>query len=54
MCSERVRPVTAETARLAIETLMRLVGEANGVVIETTILGVKDDEETQKKAEALG
>ena len=37
--------MTAETARLAIETLMRIVGEANGVVIETTIRGKKNDEE---------
>lgn len=34
--------MTAETARLAIETLMRIIGEANGVEIET-ILREKND-----------
>ena len=36
--------MTAETARLAIETLMRILGKANGVEIEVTIRGKKDDE----------
>ena len=36
--------MTAETARLAIETLMRLVGKANGVEIKTTFKERKDDE----------
>lgn len=40
---ERVMPMTEETARLAIETLMRIVGEAHGVEIETIWRG-KDDE----------
>ena len=34
--------MTAETARLAIETLYRLVGEQNGVEIEVTIKEKKD------------
>lgn len=32
-----------KTARLAIETLMRIVGEANGVEIEMTIREKKDE-----------
>lgn len=36
--------MSAETAKLAIETLMRLVGQANGVEIEVTIKGRKDDD----------
>ena len=33
-----------KTARLAIETLMRILGKANGVEIEVTIRGKKNDE----------
>ena len=33
-----------ETIRLAIETLMRLVGRANGVEIKTTFKERKDNE----------
>ena len=40
--NERVISMSAETARKAIETLMRLVGQANGVEIEVTIKERKD------------
>ena len=46
--------IPRDVAEKAIKALMRIVGEEHGFVVETTILGVKDDEETQKKAEALG
>lgn len=36
--------MTAETARLALETLMRIVGEANGVEIETILKEKKDND----------
>lgn len=36
--------MTADTARLAIETLMRIIGEANGVEIETILRETKDDD----------
>lgn len=36
--------MTAETARMAIEALMRIVGEANGVEIETILRETKDDD----------
>ena len=35
--------MTAETARLAIEALYRLVGEQRGVEIEVTVKEKKDD-----------
>lgn len=35
--------MTADTARLAIEALMRIVGEANGAEIETRIKEKKHD-----------
>lgn len=35
--------MSEETARLAIETLMRLVGQAHGVEIEVTIRGKEDE-----------
>lgn len=35
--------MTAETARLAIESLMRILGEANGVEIETILKEKNDD-----------
>jgi len=34
--------MSAETAKLAIETLMRIVGNANGVEIETIFKESKD------------
>ncbi len=37
--------MTAETAKLAIETLMRILGEAHGVEIETIWRGKKNDED---------
>ena len=36
--------MSEETAKRAIETLMRLVGKANGVEIKTTFKERKDDE----------
>lgn len=41
---ERMLVMSDEIARLAIETLMRIVGEANGVEIETILRGKKNDE----------
>lgn len=42
--SERVVSMNAETARLAIEALYRIVGEAHGVEIEVTMKEKKDDD----------
>ena len=42
--NERVVSMTAETARLAIEALYRIVGEAHGVEIEVTMKEKKDDD----------
>lgn len=36
--------MNSDTARLAIEAMMRIVGEANGVEIETKIKEKKHDE----------
>ena len=36
--------MSEETAKRAIETLMRLVGRANGVEIKTTVKERKDNE----------
>lgn len=41
---ERVLPMTAETARMALEALMRIIGETNGVEIETILKETKDHE----------
>lgn len=42
--SERVVSMTAETARMAIEALMRIVGEEHGVEIEVTMKEKKDND----------
>ena len=44
LASEGVVSMTAETARLAIEALYRIVGESHGVEIEVTIKERKDDD----------
>ena len=36
--------MTAETARLAIEALYKIIGEAHGVEIEVTMKERKDDD----------
>ena len=41
---ERMSPMTAETARLALETLMGILERVHGVEIEMTIRGKRDDE----------
>ena len=44
LVNEGVVSMTAETARLAIEALYRIVGEAHGVEIEVTMKEKKDDD----------
>lgn len=43
---ERVSPMTAEIAQMAIEALMKSVSRQYGVEIETIFKGIKDNDES--------